>query len=367
MNYYRRFPGDYQRDTGHLTLTEHGAYAVLLDHYFGLEQALPASLDALYRICRAMTRHEQEAVASVAEQFFPLGPDGRRRNARCDEEIRLTAARRQTASENGKHGGRPRTAAQSKPVAKAVANQSGLNHESHSKPTGFTDGNRTGTQKESGSEPKYEAGRKPEKSSPDSRLQTPDPRRQTLAVGVEVSGLGDLSILPGVCNAHTHAREAQPESAGDLWDEAAQAYPKFSGRQDWLSAEHHWRRLVEEGVDPAELLAGVHRYAAYIGAGGVSGPQFVVTPAKFFGAADRMWSQAWEPPPTPSEQREIEALRKLRDRRAAIGLADFRDPLPGETSDAYRVAQDQAWQQLKRTPIDSDAVRDLAARMRLPK
>ena len=42
------------------------------------------------------------------------------------------------------------------------------------------------------------------------------------------------------------------------------------------------------------------------------------------------------------------ALRKLTERRAAIGLADFQLPNPGEASKDYRAAQDQAWAELKR-------------------
>lgn len=47
------------------------------------------------------------------------------------------------------------------------------------------------------------------------------------------------------------------------------------------------------------------------------------------------------------EQREAYELQKLRDRRAGIGLADFRDPLPNEPADAYRKAQDDEWQRRK--------------------
>jgi uncharacterized protein YdaU (DUF1376 family) len=87
MNYYPRYMGDYSRDTGHLSLIEHGAYTVLLDHYYAKGAPLPASVDALARICRAMTSAEQEAVKSVAEEFFPIGADGLRHNARADTEI----------------------------------------------------------------------------------------------------------------------------------------------------------------------------------------------------------------------------------------------------------------------------------------
>jgi uncharacterized protein YdaU (DUF1376 family) len=92
MNYYRRFMGDYQRDTSHLSVIEHGAYTLLLDHYYSKRTPLPATLDALYRLCRAMTTLEQEAVRVVVEEFFPVGTDGLRHNPRADKEIAVRQA-----------------------------------------------------------------------------------------------------------------------------------------------------------------------------------------------------------------------------------------------------------------------------------
>lgn len=50
------------------------------------------------------------------------------------------------------------------------------------------------------------------------------------------------------------------------------------------------------------------------------------------------------------DQREFTALERLKERRAVIGLADFRDPGPGETSQQYRSAQEDEWtkRQVKR-------------------
>lgn len=82
------------------------------------------------------------------------------------------------------------------------------------------------------------------------------------------------------------------------------AYPKFSGRQDWISAEHHWRIRIDDGAKPEDLLCAVRRYGAFVEAGGVSSPQFVLTPGKFFSAADKPWEQAWTPPPKPETREE---------------------------------------------------------------
>lgn len=92
MQFYKRWIGDYGRDTGHLSLAEHGAYSVLLDHYYATARALPDDLTSLWRIARAATEEERAAVARVADEFFPLDDDGLRHNRRADAEIVRAAA-----------------------------------------------------------------------------------------------------------------------------------------------------------------------------------------------------------------------------------------------------------------------------------
>jgi uncharacterized protein YdaU (DUF1376 family) len=90
-SYYNRFPGDYLRDTGHLSLAEHGAYNLLLDAYYSKGKPLPPSVDALVRIVGAQGKAEREAVEAVAEEFFKLADDGFRHNTRADRELQLRA------------------------------------------------------------------------------------------------------------------------------------------------------------------------------------------------------------------------------------------------------------------------------------
>lgn len=129
MNYYERYCGDYGRKTGHLSLAQHGAYTLMLDTYYSTERPLPADYSALYRICRAMTKPEQEAVRAVADEFFPVSGDGLRHNARADAEISAAQPRIAAARDNGKHGGRPRKPPDKNP------------DETHEKPGGFSNQN----------------------------------------------------------------------------------------------------------------------------------------------------------------------------------------------------------------------------------
>lgn len=107
MNYYNRFPGDYLRDTLHLTLLEDGAYNRLLDIFYSTEKALPKNRDLMYRISRASSVEERAAIDHVIDLFFVETRWGFV-NKRAQREIKLAQSRIKTARENGKHGGRPK-------------------------------------------------------------------------------------------------------------------------------------------------------------------------------------------------------------------------------------------------------------------
>jgi uncharacterized protein YdaU (DUF1376 family) len=76
------------------------------------------------------------------------------------------------------------------------------------------------------------------------------------------------------------------------------AYPPHAGRTDWITAEHHIRRHLEEGATWDELRSGVERYAAHVQATN----RMVLNPARFFGDRDRPWSQPWPIPPTKAQK-----------------------------------------------------------------
>ena len=139
VNFYKRFPGDYMRDTAHLSLAEHGVYSVLLDAYYATESPLPLHREAVYRMARATTTDDRLAVDSVLKQFWKEQPNGWH-NTRANEEIRkynnqreantqvahdreakkrkVKAAQPQTGNSSSRrdwgesHSGRPMTAAE---------------------------------------------------------------------------------------------------------------------------------------------------------------------------------------------------------------------------------------------------------------
>lgn len=107
MHYYAHHLGDYAKDTGHLSLAEHGAYRMLLDHYYATEKALPQNPATVARICRATSRQEREAVESVLSQFFTLNNTGYS-HKRVEQELENNRRLRERNLENGKRGGRPK-------------------------------------------------------------------------------------------------------------------------------------------------------------------------------------------------------------------------------------------------------------------
>jgi uncharacterized protein YdaU (DUF1376 family) len=67
-------------------MLEDAAYRRLIDAYYTREQSLPAEKKACYRLVRAQSKEEREAVDTVLGEFFDLLDDGWHQK-RCDEEI----------------------------------------------------------------------------------------------------------------------------------------------------------------------------------------------------------------------------------------------------------------------------------------
>jgi len=175
VNFYKRYIGDYARDTTQLSLAEHGAYNLLLDAYYARGKPLPASLPALYRLCRATTKLEQEAVRSVVTEYFPQHPDGMRHNARADEEIAKWESAAQANREKGKLGGRPPKNPYDNPAANPPAN-----------PAGFP-----GVSKTAKTESRSEPGKNP---SPESSI--PDPRSKSTSKSTARNALDPERLRP---------------------------------------------------------------------------------------------------------------------------------------------------------------------------
>lgn len=164
MNYYERYCGDYASKTSRLTLVQHGAYTLLLDEYYSNETPLPSDFRELYKICRAMSPAEREAVRFVADKFFPVNGDGLRHNEKADEVLTKALKRINTSRGNGKNGGRP----------------------PKQKPSGLSNENPVGYETET----QQDTQRATQQQTQPGIHQTPDPKSQKL-----LSGKPDLKTL----------------------------------------------------------------------------------------------------------------------------------------------------------------------------
>jgi len=86
MYYYSHHIGDYRKDTGHLTLLEHGIYRQLLDTYYLEEHPLNSDINKLMRSHSIRNADEQQSLQNVLNDFFELTDKGYV-HARCEKEL----------------------------------------------------------------------------------------------------------------------------------------------------------------------------------------------------------------------------------------------------------------------------------------
>lgn len=106
MNFVKLYIGDYLRDTGTLTLAQHGAYALMLLEHYATEKPLPTGRE-LHRLLRAENKAERDAIDFVAAKYW-TAQDGGLVNARAEKEIGRATHQREVNQAIGKLGGRPK-------------------------------------------------------------------------------------------------------------------------------------------------------------------------------------------------------------------------------------------------------------------
>ncbi len=137
MIWMKLFISDFERDTGHLSLAQQGALLALLRYYYARESPLPADLESLYRITKAVSRADQAAARSVVAEFFKVGDDGLLHNERADRQMPDDLAAIERAKVAGKKGGRPKGWRSGTQRENQEANQAGnLAHNQREKQSG---------------------------------------------------------------------------------------------------------------------------------------------------------------------------------------------------------------------------------------
>ena len=105
MHYYKFNIGDYARSTRHLTNDEDLAYRRLLDMYYETETPIPLETQWVAR----RIRMDVNDVEVLLNDMFIRTEEGWR-HPRCDADIEEYHRQAERNRENGKRGGRPKTA-----------------------------------------------------------------------------------------------------------------------------------------------------------------------------------------------------------------------------------------------------------------
>lgn len=131
--WYPHYVGDYNRKTSELTMLEHGAYRLLLDHYYATGKPLTDDMSRLFRICRAFSNEEQDAIAIVLQLFFKHdAKENIFRHKRVDEELKRKAEISEKRSQAAKNKGKIQSANAKQLQSKSRANAEQLHTQSQS-------------------------------------------------------------------------------------------------------------------------------------------------------------------------------------------------------------------------------------------
>ena len=255
MNYYSHHIGDYTTDTAHLSLSEDGAYRRLMDRYYTTEGPLSNDEAGLFRLVRARSDEEKDAVRIVLQEFFQA-TDAGWVHKRCDAEIAAFKEKSMKAAD----------------AANKRWNKGGSTDAMPTHSEGNADALPTNNQEPITNNHKP-VNLKPSSASP-------------------------------------------PEPYPEEFEMAWQAYPPRPGasKRDSYKA---WAARRKEGVPAEALLAGVQRYANYVLLSRTE-PQFTKQPATFFGPGEH-YKADWVAGATQTQKGVIHGNFGKQDYHKGVG------------------------------------------------
>lgn len=320
MHHYPHHIGDFRAGTVNMTRLERWLYRDMLDVYYDSEQPLPLDVGKLCRELGARADDEKIAIAEILDFKFTRTDRGYV-HERCEAEIEAYRAKAETAKENGKKGGRPKKARDIPPAPDPAPEPEAKDNPE--KPSGFSVGSNRdaiGNPSEIGSKTNQEpvtknqepvnpslptlSGEQPE-AAPSANAEAPQ------AAG-ESNGDAQVSLLPADPADAQHvapsvSSKRQKSKCGDdaMFCQAMAAYPARDGGNPRPAAWDAWCARRREGVEPAVMLAGVKRYAAWCEANHKVGTQYVPMAASFFGVKKPGFNEQWAiAPPTATPMRQ---------------------------------------------------------------
>lgn len=131
----------------------------------------------------------------------------------------------------------------------------------------------------------------PEQTASDAIAECKQGASEALALARSRESESESEVNPCAIASHCKDGKEDPEGFSDCW----KAYPKRSGGNSRKEASKAYRARLKTGVLPADMLAGVKRYAAYIRGTGKEGTAYVKQASTFFGAGEH-WREPWTLP-----------------------------------------------------------------------
>lgn len=282
MHKYLRHLGDYAKDTKHLSMLEHGAYNQMLDWCYAAEKPLPIDEKALFRLCSAFDKAEQQAVLSIRDEFFVLTEDGYTQKRVLEEmaDYKDKAAKAARAADKRWQSERNADAMQTH----SDGNADGM----HRARVPITDNHKPITNFLSAPDG---AGPNGDGAAPASAAELkPDSGQKKKKGGAARDGIQPLAWT---------AQVGWQGFTQDLWDELALAYPACDIRrqmlamEQWLKAnpakarKSNWRKFVTNWLAKEQDRGGDLR--------GMAQPAWAGFAAKKDGAAGRNMQGVQEP------------------------------------------------------------------------
>jgi uncharacterized protein YdaU (DUF1376 family) len=234
MFYYPHNIGDFNNATRYLTRVERALYRDAIELYYETELPLISDLEQLERRLMARTEEEKQGLKNILREFFVRTDDGYRQN-RCDEEIAKYRANRSNKAKAG--------------IASAEAKK-----------------NRAATEQQ------HNSTRVEQVSNELKNLGTKELRNLETK---ELNSKTETESKPLAASPRV-SKQDDP-----IFEEAWAAYPKRPNNSK-TAALKAWTARVKNGVDPADMILGVKRYAKYCEAMRTE-PNFIKQAATFFG------------------------------------------------------------------------------------
>jgi uncharacterized protein YdaU (DUF1376 family) len=226
VNYYQHHIGDFRAGTFTMDRLERWLYRDMMDMYYDSEKPLPLDHDELFYTLGTTVEQERTAVERLLKFKFKKTTEGYR-HERCDSEILAFHAKGEKASAAGK-------------ASAAIR-----------------------------------ATKKPTDVEPDSNGRSTSAQRPS------------TNHKPLTNNHKPLKNTTSASPPGDYppeFEEAWAAYPPRPGASKKDSCKA-WAARCKDGASPADLLAGVQRYANYVLFSRIE-PQYTKQPATFFGPGE---------------------------------------------------------------------------------